>query len=214
MTGLRPALIAVSALLAAAPAVSAKEISKVTVCGDDGDCASVTAREIGRGGLDELAAITAEGPPPEKAAPWYRIKITMAYHDGEGTGHNSWTVAYVPSEGMIRGQGDGGRPVWGLAVPESRRILSKLTAGVEPLPASRLTGLHVTPPAAQVSEVFSPARPAEPTDGSALRYAFFLAAFTLIFAVTLRTLPARSRAVMRTRTTRPRVPARRRRARP
>jgi hypothetical protein len=139
------------ALLASAPAAQAKEIAAVTICGAS-DCRRVTQKHLSNDKLHLLAEAVGEAEPPAAAAPWYRVKIRVR-GDGETFG---FTVAYVPSEGLLHGLSDA-EPVWSTVLPDAVPVFAKLTAGLRPLPASRLTGLDEQPPTAQVDEVLAPA---------------------------------------------------------
>lgn len=122
---------ATAVTLAAAPAASAKEITKAQVCGPD-SCATVDDQQA-------RAALVNGGPPrkPPGAAPFYDVRITMA----EGDQTHRWAFAAVPSKGALRAD-DG---TWLVMPPEVVALVRRFAGDQKPYPASELTG--AAPPA-------------------------------------------------------------------
>jgi hypothetical protein len=125
-------LAAVAALaLAAAPAASAKEITKAEVCGADG-CAAAAGGDrqtLGNGGPTRT---------PPAAAPFYTLRITVDHGDGATT---SWEMTAVPARRALRAE-DG---TWLDMPPDVAAVITKLAAGHRPFPASALTGAAPAP---------------------------------------------------------------------
>jgi hypothetical protein len=166
MTALRPtvALLAAAGLLAVAPAAPAKEITKVAVCGASA-CNTFTDKDLPTEKMHLLVDSGGETAPPDKASPWYRIKVTIGPVEGEtGFKGETWTLAYVPAAGLFRSHGESGEVIWSTLLPGAQKLIRQMSHGLgHGLPASRLTGLDARPPAAQVSEVFTPADSAPAT---------------------------------------------------
>jgi hypothetical protein len=165
--------------LAVPAAAQAKEIAKVTVCGES-DCATLTRKDLSNEQLHTLAEAVGEADPPAAAAPWYRIEVTVRA-DRE---RFSWTQAYVPSEGLVRGESPAGEPVWMTILPDAEPLLEKVTAGLKPFPASRLTGL---------AEVEAPPAQPAPEDGAPWPWVALAAALLLSAFAAVRSTAARSR---------------------
>jgi hypothetical protein len=159
----RPIGIALAGLLLLLPSsASAKEISKITVCGAQ-DCVSLTAKH----GDDRLMVFAQGGPATTRprAAGWYRL--TMFVSEGADQPTSSWSNDWVPSAGRLRADEPGGRHAW-LTVPaDTQSALKGLADGLEPYPARLLNRPGAVPPAAQVSEVVNP--PAAPAPHAAGR---------------------------------------------
>ena len=168
--------LTIALLLIAAPAAQAKEIARVAVCGAS-DCTVLTRKDMSNERLHLLVEAVGEAPAPAAPAPWYRIKARVK-GDGETF---TFTNAYVPSEGLIRGRAEGGGAIWMSILPDAKPILARVTKGLEPLPASRLTGLDVKPPTAQVDEVFAPA-PAPATVKAGTQWPWLAAAVAGVLA--------------------------------
>jgi hypothetical protein len=155
------AAIAVVLGLLAAPAVtSAKEISKVSVCGTTGQCTTYDKSDFKT--LMFLADDAGPADPPAAAAPWYRVRFTVDERE-HGGGYDSWTVAYVPSADSLRVRGEGGDFAWVALNPRTAAALKRAVRDLPAFPKARLRGLHVEPPQAQVDEVFTPAVQTAPT---------------------------------------------------
>jgi hypothetical protein len=149
------AAIAVVLGVLTAPAVaSAKEISKVSVCGTAGQCTTYDKSDFKS--LMFLAEDAGPTDPPAAAAPWYRVQFTVDERD-HGGGYNSWTVAYVPSADSLRVRDEGGDFAWVALNPRTAAVLKRAARNLRAFPKARLRGLHVTPPQAHVNEVFTPA---------------------------------------------------------
>jgi hypothetical protein len=141
-------LLAIAAVaLGPAATASAKEISKVSVCGADG-CQDKTDQAT--------MAITDGGPPtgwPDAKTPFYRVKISVKGEDGQTV--PGWTFLWVPAAQKVKFE-DG---TWGNPPSTTMDELDKLTRGIDPLPAARLK----LPAPAQPAEIVAPA-PAPPAD--------------------------------------------------
>jgi hypothetical protein len=153
MKPLTPGLVLVLALALPAGA-AAKEIESAEVCGAS-DCRSVTEHR-------SLVALSRAGPPaePPKATAFFRVRLTMR-GDGERA---TFPVAIVPAARLLRdgNTADGYR--W-FRVPASVvREYRRITRGLEPVPASKLSGL--SPPKARVDEVVLPPEEPETTTSS------------------------------------------------
>ena len=143
--------LTIALLLVVAPAAQAKELASITVCGAS-DCVRVTPKDIPNKKLHLLVESVGEADPPAAPAPWYLVKVR-----GKGDGETfSWTQAYVPSEGLVRGLEDASHP-WSAILPDAKPLFDRLTRGLKPRPARTLGGLDVRPPEARVDEVFAPA---------------------------------------------------------
>jgi len=155
MQGMRRHLAVLAAVLAplAAPAVAAaKEISQVSVCGTGGQC--TTYDKSSRIDLMALAQDAGPTDPPRAAAPWYRVRFTVDERE-HGGGLHSWTVAYVPSAGALRV--DEGRGfAWVALSPSTAAAFERAARDLPPFPETRLRGLDVEPPRAQVDAVYVP----------------------------------------------------------
>ena len=138
----------------AAPAVaSAKEISKVSVCGTAGQC--TTYDESDFKSLMFLAEDAGPTDPPPAAAPWYRVRFTVDMRE-EGGGYDSWTVAYVPSADSLRVRDEAGGFAWAALNPRTAAVFKRAVRSLPAFPKGRLRGLHVKPLQARVDEVVMP----------------------------------------------------------
>jgi hypothetical protein len=140
--------IAAAALGPAATAADAKEIASVKVCGADG-CQDVTDRTS--------MAITDGGPPtawPDEQAPFYRVKVSVEGEDGQVV--PGWTFQWVPAAQKVQFE-DG---TWGNPPSATMDELTRVTRGIEPLPASKL----VLPAPAKAEEVVAPHKAPPPAD--------------------------------------------------
>ena len=149
------ACIAVVVGVFAAPAAApAKEISKVSVCGTAGQCTTYDESDF----KSLMFLVEDAGPtdPPAAAAPWYRVRFTVDMRE-DGGGHDSWTVAYVPSADSLRVRDEAGDFAWAALSPRTAAVFKRAVRGLPAFPKARLRGLRVEPPQARVDEVFSPA---------------------------------------------------------
>jgi hypothetical protein len=134
----RASILAVAALLLAAPAASAKEITKVRACGLDG-CVSTRDPAI-------LSGLTDGGPPvvPPRMQGGV-ISLRAAVSDGHRTVAH-FTSWWVPSLRMLVTE-DG---TWMRPPAGSVAALDRATGGLEPLPGSTIVS---EPPAATPAAV-------------------------------------------------------------
>jgi hypothetical protein len=140
----------------AVPAVaSAKEISKVSVCGTAGQC--TTYDESDFKSLMFLAEDAGPTDPPAAAAPWYRVRFTVDMRE-EGGGYDTWTVAYLPSADSLRVRDEAGDFAWAAVSSRTAAVFKRAVRNIPAFPKGRLRGLHVKPPQARVDEVFTPAQ--------------------------------------------------------
>ncbi len=156
------ACIAVVVGVFAAPAAApAKEISKVSVCGTAGQCTTYDESDF----KSLMFLVEDAGPtdPPAAAAPWYRVRFTVDMRE-EGGGHDSWTVAYVPSADSLRVRDEAGDFAWAALSPRTAAVFKRAVRSLPAFPKGRLRGLHVEPRQARVDEVFSPAQTAATRD--------------------------------------------------
>lgn len=127
----RIALLVTLAALALPAAAPAKGVVKVVVCGADG-CTNVTSKARDTHLMD-LGGAT--GGPTANGPGFVRLRVSI----GEG-GRSRVTVRqlYVPARDIIATREDGGGWVWTAALPDTSRILRRISRGVDPIPASRL----------------------------------------------------------------------------
>jgi len=164
MRRLLPAIAVVLGVLAVPTIAPAKEISKVSVCGTASRCTTYDKSDFKS--LMFLAEDGGPTDPPAAAAPWYRVRFTVDMRE-EGGGHDSWTVAYVPSADSLRVRDESGGFAWAALNPRTARVFKRAVRSLPAFPKARLRGLHVKPLQAQVDEVFSPAAQAAATrDGT------------------------------------------------
>src|SRR4051812_13067281 len=147
-------LAAILSLAVVMPASAlAKEPVAVKVCGKT-RCHESKDKQA-------IAPLVNGGPPTEppiQASGWYSSTIAIG---GEGPGA-SFTVAIVPSQGLVRSEPvkGGGGFTWLRMSPETRAEYARLTAGLEPRPASALAGVaEAPPPSPESSSAGAPAWP-------------------------------------------------------
>jgi len=139
------------ALALPAPA-AAKELSKLDVCGPSG-CNSTSDRALlGRIGVGSDGSIPAD---PPALAPYY----TLVYHVRAGRGESFngrkefvFRTSYVPGAHLVRGIDESGYVVWTTASQVFTNAIARLTRGLRPFSAPRITrvsvgGTFVTDPA-------------------------------------------------------------------
>ena len=142
--------------LVPAGAALAKEPVKAKVCGAS-DCRTIKDR-------DALMALSEGGPPtdpPDRGAPWYSVRTTIAVGPGQ---RDSFSSAIVPSAGLMRGADASEGFVWMPATPRGARVSRRVTRGLEPFPAATLKGVGA--PKARVDEVVLPAAEPDQDGGS------------------------------------------------
>jgi hypothetical protein len=149
-------------LLLAAPA-QAKEVLAAKVCGENG-CATSRDRDL-------IAALAEGGDPvdpPNAAAPFFRVRLTIGEDNGKVM-DRFWTH-FMPKGELIRGSDGTWMPATKAYTDALKQVvnpsmaaypaaqLAKLLAGDEPLPSYQ----------AQVSSVMEPPRSQPETDGGGL----------------------------------------------
>jgi hypothetical protein len=149
----RLAALAVATLLAGAPAAAqGKGAIRIAVCGSDG-CHRVHDRRA-------TAAIADTVPvqPPQGAAPFYALRVTMAEPDGT---HSAFgPVRWLDEVNLLRSEDESGRPAWSRPGPGAAAALRRAAQGLHRLPARRLGAVRARPGRARVDEVVAPPAPA------------------------------------------------------
>jgi hypothetical protein len=140
------AIAVVLGLLAAPPVASAKEISKVSVCGASGQCTTYDKSDFKS--LMFLADDAGPTDPPAAAAPWYRVRFTVEH----GGSQDSWTVAYVPSADSLRVRDEAGEFAWAALSPRTAAVLERAVRNLPALPKARLRGLMSEPTGVQIAQ--------------------------------------------------------------
>jgi hypothetical protein len=122
-------LAAVAALAVAAPA-TAKNLTRVTICGQRDDCAVIDDPERLR--LVPLGGSTSVAPPPLQ--PFY-LTILRIEHGGDA--EEGLSVYYVRNANLLAANRVApGELVWlPIDDPRSRRLMRDVVAGIEPHPA-------------------------------------------------------------------------------
>jgi hypothetical protein len=169
-------VLVLAAVLLAAPAAQAKEITKVRACGLDG-CVTTRDQAV-------LAGLTDGGPPmvPPRMQGGV-IGLHAAVSDGQRTVAH-FTSWWVPELRLLVTE-DG---TWMRLPTASAAALDRLTGGFEPFPASTIVSEQPPPPAA------TPAPAARTDDGGPSWLLLALAAVALLGAtlwVIMRTPRAR-----------------------
>jgi hypothetical protein len=122
------ALFVMTALVCVAPA-AAKELTKVTVCGQDDECTVITAaeelRQVPRGGAHSIPA-----PAPQ---PFYTLNLKID-HGGES---GPLLLYYLPRGDLLAANGElPGEMVWlPIVDPEGKEILRRSIKDLNPFPA-------------------------------------------------------------------------------
>ncbi len=129
---------ALAAFLAAGTA-QAKELSSFRACGAAG-CRETKDAALLR---QLIHAVELQGDPVSARtpapAPFLRLEFVAKSDDGTSA---SWRQYYVPSLGRLAIETDPGR--WGWVKAGSlRRLLARVTAGVKPSPAPRITRVEI-----------------------------------------------------------------------
>ena len=137
--------LTVVATLAIPGAVCAKEISKVKVCGASG-CHETSDRQalagFGNGGSNV--------GPPKSRNPFYNVTLTVK----AGKATDTWTIAYLPSQGLIRTQDPADGTAWLKVDSKTAALYTKLIGGLQAFPAAKLP--KIKPITAKVDEVVTP----------------------------------------------------------
>ena len=166
--------LAAAAVVALVPASAhAKEIVSARSCDADG-CRTIS----GAGALRGMA----EGRPtaaPVRGLPFHRVRLTVR---AENVDEFAYTIAYVPSSGLLRFRAQGGGYEWLAATPQGLQGFERLTRGLEPLAGRRLQGVGSDNglPEAKVDEVVQ--APAA-SDGSGFPWVVVLVGAALALAV-------------------------------
>jgi hypothetical protein len=147
------AIAAVLATLGLPASAAAKEITKVTICGQGG-CHSTEDR-------DRLAALPVGGTPtdPPRAAPFYRVTVHMREQRAASFG-----MYFLPGPGLLRERAVHGS--WMRASAPRAAALASLARGLKPFAATQLPYSRIPAPSP------SPATP----DGSGFPWPIVLAA--------------------------------------
>jgi hypothetical protein len=164
---MRPTTVALAliAVIALVPTTAhAKELAGARACDDDG-CRTITDRST-------LRAMEGGAPTsaPATGAPFHRVRMTVKV---PGDKDHSYTMVYVPAQGLMRFPGQFGDYDWLAATPRAKRALDRLVRGLEPLPARRLGGVGEKEPTAQVHKVV-PAPAAGDDDGGGFPWTLLL----------------------------------------
>jgi hypothetical protein len=150
----RAILLTTLAALVLPNAAPAKEVASLTVCGSDG-CKKITThvalRGFMNGGYETLA--------PERAGPFFTVKIAMRHAGDEAGG---WTVQYLPAVNLIRAQADYGKHVWTRPAGVTAQALRRAARGLQPYPAEKLGPVREPSPVAVEDP---PARVSRPASG-------------------------------------------------
>jgi hypothetical protein len=140
-----PALVACLALFVPAVPATAKKIVKAKVCGASG-CNETKDRSV-------LAALPEGGDPtdpPSRPSGWYRATLTVE----SGDARDSFTLAALPGARLLRSEKDQltGGYTWMRMTASAAAAYQSAVRGMQPFPASRLSGLPQPAPASQVPE--------------------------------------------------------------
>jgi hypothetical protein len=125
-----PLALACTAALALASPATAKELTRVTVCGERDECAVIDDPERLR--LVPLGGSTSVAPPPLQ--PFYVMTLTIE-HGGDA--EEGLSVYYVRDANLLAANRvTPGKLVWlPIDDPRSRRLMRDVVAGIEPHPA-------------------------------------------------------------------------------
>jgi hypothetical protein len=145
------ATLAALALPAAAPA---KEVASLTVCGSDG-CEKITTHAALQGFMDGGYETLA----PERAGPFFTVKVTMRHAGDEAGG---WTVQYLRAVNLVRAEADYGKDVWTRPAGVTAQALRRAARGLQPYPAEKLGPVREPSPVAVEDP---PARVSHPASG-------------------------------------------------
>ena len=131
--------LAVVAAFLAAGAAQAKELSSFRACGAAG-CRETRDAALLRQLIHAVALqgdpVSARTPAP---APFLRLEFVARSDDGTSA---SWRQYYVSSLGRLAIETDPGRWSW-VKAGSLRRLLGRVTAGVKPSPAPRITRVEI-----------------------------------------------------------------------
>lgn len=138
---------AMVAALGLPASAAAKEVTKVTVCGEGG-CRSTDDR-------DRLATLPVGGTPtdPPTAAPFYRVRVQM-----RADRPVSFSMYFLPRPGLLRERAVHGS--WMRPEPAQVAALAALARGLTPFPAAKLPYSRL--PLPNASPVPIATRPSEP----------------------------------------------------
>ena len=189
---IRPLLTALLAGIALAliPATAAaKGVTSATVCGAN-DCTDVDDSSLGPA-LMEGGSPT---DPPWHASGWYRVRLGIG--DGERT-FEHFTINVLPQAGLIRSSQELGGAEWTLMSSAQQAIYRAATAGLEPMPAAKLKGLHN--PSIPAANQAPAAAPAPGDDGDSFPWVIIVGALAALgiaaWALGLARRPSRTDSV-------------------
>jgi hypothetical protein len=127
-------LAVLALLLSAAAPASAKEASRVVVCGASG-CADRTDRAQGSPAFIDMGPT---GGGPAKGAPFYRLRVRIGV-PGDPQAGPLLKLLYVPSSGKVRlTEPERGLVTWYVLSPTARAAFGRAVRGIRPLSAARL----------------------------------------------------------------------------
>jgi hypothetical protein len=141
--------------LVPAGAALAKEPVAAKVCGPS-DCHTTKDR-------DALEALVGGGPPtdpPKRDGGWYSLLVTIQTGPDQ---FDRFTMAIVPSEGLLRAGNATDGYAWMSATAAGEREYRRITRGLTPFAPGALKGVGA--PEARVDEVVLPPKEARPDGG-------------------------------------------------
>jgi len=166
----RLAISLVLAFALAPAAAVAKEAVSAKVCGAS-DCRTVKDRQA------LMTLMEGGGPtdPPKRGAGWYEVVMTI---EVDGDRHETFPLAIVPSEGVMRGGDEEAGYNWMTVTDAGAREYRRVTRGIAPFSPSSLDGLGW--PEAKVDKVVpAPERP-KPEGGGSLPLPWIAAGLALL----------------------------------
>jgi len=157
------ALAIAGAALVLPASAAAKELTKVTICGQGG-CHSTEDRS-------RLATLPVGGTPtdPPKAAAFYRVTVHMR---AERPG--LFRMYFLSGQGLLREQPVHGS--WMRAEPAQAAALAALARGLKPFPAAKLPYARLPLPDVTPVPIATPAPPVRASSGGSLPWPIVLAA--------------------------------------
>jgi len=141
---MKPLIPALALVLALAAPASAKEITRMSVCGTDGCHTTKDKHEL------RQAMNVQPQAAPDHGGAFYRVRSSIGepgFHD-EGVSRSQW----IPSLRLLRND-DGPLVEFSLPYPPTERLLHRLSQGLKPFAASKLGPIGGQPQTAKVDEV-------------------------------------------------------------